>query len=339
MGPPNPCSSTNRSSTSSTAASGSWSPPTSAPTATPSGPPPPSCSACRHKGVDATVLLLSHLPSKYAFAYTDLGVTHVDSEKGWPPTLDLSTFDAVVVVDTGTWSQLPGLKDRLATFAGPKLVIDHHLTQEDWATAKLVDTAAPAAGEIVAGLLAAWGVPLTPHIATALFLALVSDTGWFQFSSTRPATLRLAADLIEAGVDTDALQQRIYQNERPQRLALHLRVQQSMQLLADGRVAVMRCTADDFRATGAAPTDIEALINVPLQIRTVAVSCLLTDPGDGGPIRGSLRSKGTARLRRLRPTLRRRRPRPRRRPQVRRLAGRCLRGRRPRPDRRRRPAA
>ncbi len=246
----------------------------------------------RVKGIDATVLLLSHLPSKYAFAYADLGVPHVDAEKGWPD-LDLSTFDAVAVVDTGTWSQLPGLKDKLATFAGPKLVIDHHLTQEDWATAKLVDTAAPAAGEIVAGLLAAWDVPLTPHIATALFLALVSDTGWFQFSSTRPATLRLAADLIEAGVDTDALQQRIYQNERPQRLALHLRVQQSMQLLAGGRLAVMRCTADDFKTTGAAPTDIEALINVPLQIRTVAVSCLLTDPGDGGPIRGSLRSKGT----------------------------------------------
>ena len=171
-------------------------------------------------------------------------------------------------------------------------MIDHHLTQEDWATAKLVDTSAPAAGEIVAGLLADWGVPLTTAIATALFLALVSDTGWFQFSSTRPATLRLAADLMEAGVDTDALQQRIYQNERPQRLALHLRVQQSMQLLASGRVSVMRCRADDFKATGAAPTDVEALINVPLQIRTVAVSCLLTEPGDGGPIRGSLRSKG-----------------------------------------------
>ena len=247
----------------------------------------------RAKGIDATVLLLSHLPSKYAFAYTDLGVPHVDAEKGWPDSLDLSAFDAVLVVDTGTWSQLPGLKDRLATFAGAKLVIDHHLTQEDWATVKLVDTSAPAAGEIVAGLLTAWGAAFTPAIATALFLALVSDTGWFQFSSTRPATLRLAADLMEVGVDTDALQQRIYQNERPQRLALHLRVQQSMQLLADGRLAVMRATADDFRAVGAAPADTEALINVPLQIRTVAVSCLLTDPGDGGPIRGSLRSKGT----------------------------------------------
>jgi len=246
----------------------------------------------RAQGIDATVLLLRHLPGKYAFAYTDLGVPHVDAEQGWPEHLDLSAFDALLVVDTGTWSQLPGLKDRLATFAGAKLVIDHHLTQEDWATAKLVDTSAPAAGEIVAGLLAAWSVPLTPAIATALFLAIVSDTGWFQFSSTRPSTLRLAADLMEVGVDTDALQQRIYQNERPQRLALHLRVQQSMQLLADGRVAVMRATADDFRAVGAVPADTEALINVPLQIRTVAVSCLLTEPGDGGPIRGSLRSKG-----------------------------------------------
>ena len=247
----------------------------------------------RAQGIDATVLLLSHLPSKYAFAYDDLGVRHVDAEKGWPASLgDLSGFDALLVVDTGTWSQLPGLKDRLAGFAGAKLIVDHHLTQEDWATVKVVDTSAPAAGEVVAELLTAWGVPFTPPIATALFLALVSDTGWFQFSSTRPSTLRLAADLMEVGVDTDALQQRIYQNERPQRLALHLRVQQSLQLLADDRLAVMRATADDFKAVGAATTDTEALINVPLQIRTVAVCCLLTDPGDGGPVRGSLRSKG-----------------------------------------------
>ena len=158
---------------------------------------------------------------------------------------------------------------------------------------KLVDTKAAAAGEIVAGLLAAWDVPITLPMATALFLALVSDTGWFQFSSTRPATLRLAADLMQVGVDTDALQQLIYQNERPQRLALHVRVQQSMQLLADGRLSVMQCTPADFAATGGAPNDTEALINVPLQIRTVAVSLLLTDPGDGTPVRGSLRSKGT----------------------------------------------
>jgi phosphoesterase RecJ-like protein len=246
----------------------------------------------RAKGIDATVLLLSRLPAKYAFVYEDDGVRHVDAEAGWPPSLDVAAFDALLVVDTGTWSQLPGLKDRLATFAGPKLVVDHHLTQEDWATAKLVDTKAAAAGEIVAGLLAAWGVALTPAIATALFLAVASDTGWFQFSSTRPATLRLGADLMEAGVDTDALQQRIYQNERPERLALQLRVQQSMRLLCDGRIAVMQCSADDYKATGAIQGDTEGLINVPLQISTVAVSLLLNDPGDGGPIRGSLRSKG-----------------------------------------------
>ena len=243
----------------------------------------------RAKGIDATALLLSPLPEKYAFAYDDAGVPHVDAEVRWP---DLSAYDALLVVDTGTWSQLPGLKDRLVNFTGPKLVVDHHLTQEDWATAKLVDTKAAAAGEIVAGLLAAWDVPVTLPMATALFLAIVSDTGWFQFSNTRPATLRLAADLMRIGVDTDALHQRIYQNERPQRLLFQLRVQQSMQLLAGDRVAVMQARAADFAAVGAVPADTEALINVPLQIRTVAVSCLMTDPPGGGPIRISLRSKG-----------------------------------------------
>ncbi len=104
--------------------------------------------------------------------------------------------------------------------ACPRIVLDHHLTQEDWADLKLVIPEAAAAGEIAAELLEQWEIPLDPQIATCLYLAIVSDTGWFQFSNTRPFTLRLAATLMEAGVDTDKLYQLLYQSERPQRVAL-----------------------------------------------------------------------------------------------------------------------
>jgi len=83
--------------------------------------------------IDSEVLLLSHLPRKYAFIFTDNRIVHHDAEQGWPATLSLDRFDALLVVDTGTWSQLPGLKERIATWNVPKLVLDHHLTQEDWA--------------------------------------------------------------------------------------------------------------------------------------------------------------------------------------------------------------
>lgn len=246
----------------------------------------------RARGIDVHVLLLSHLPTKYSFIYTDLGVPYSDAENGWPADVDLAGFDTLLVVDTGTWSQLPGLREALVTWPGRKLVVDHHLTQEEWADAKLVMTDAAAAGEIVAELLQQWNVPITTDIARALYLAIVSDTGWFMFSSTRPYTMRLAARLMEAGVDTDQLYKLIYQNERAERIALQARAQASLQLLAGNRLAVMTVRKSDFEQCHAAVPDTEAVINVPLQIKTVEVSILLTEPPDGGPVRVSLRSKG-----------------------------------------------
>src|SRR4051812_45108742 len=112
----------------------------------------------RQREIDAEVLLLSHLPRKYAFVYLENQIRHHDAEAGWPEGLSLDAFDAFVVVDTGTWSQLPGLKEKVLAYAKPKVVIDHHLTQEDWADVKLVVTEAAAAAEIVAELLESWDV-------------------------------------------------------------------------------------------------------------------------------------------------------------------------------------
>jgi phosphoesterase RecJ-like protein len=262
----------------------------------------------RKKGVASEVLLLSHLPRKYAFIFTENAIDYRDVESGWNDPFSFRDFDALLVVDTGTWSQLPGLQERIGDWNVPKLVLDHHLTQQDWASVKLVDTKAAAAGEIAAALLDAWGVPLDKPISSALFLAVASDTGWFQFSNTRPQTLRLAARLMEAGVETDRMYQALYQNERAERVALHTRGQQSLDLLEDGRLAVITLRKRDFDETNAGVLDTENLINVPLQIRTVEVSMLVVEPKDGGgpagsPVRVSLRSKGNVDVARFAETL------------------------------------
>jgi phosphoesterase RecJ-like protein len=246
----------------------------------------------KQKGIDASVLLLSHLPRKYAFIYDEAGVRHLDVEAGFPADFSLDPYDALVVVDTGTWSQLPGLQQRVERWPRPKVVIDHHLTQQEWADVKLVDTSAGACAEMIAELLERWGVKLDRPMATALFVAIVADTGWFMFSNTRPQTLRLAAKLMEAGVDTDRVYQLLYQNERAERVKLQTRGLASLELLDEGRIAVMKVRKGDFAAARAHVNDTENLINIPLQIRTVEVSVLLSEPPEGGPVRVSLRSKG-----------------------------------------------
>jgi phosphoesterase RecJ-like protein len=276
--------------------------------------------ALRKQKIDSEVLLLTHIPHKYEFVYHDNAIVYHDVEKGWPgeakeandevgtmnderkpepnssfiihPSSFFSRFDSLVICDTGTWSQLPGLRERIEGWNVPRIVLDHHLTQEDWATHKLVIPEAAAAGEIAAELLEAWDIPLDLPIATALYLAIASDTGWFQFSNTRPFTMRLAATLMEAGVNTDEMYKHLYQSERPQRVALQTRALQSLELLSDNRLAVMTITKCDFDETGAGVPATENLINIPLQIESVEVSLLFTEPPEGGPIRVSLRSKG-----------------------------------------------
>jgi phosphoesterase RecJ-like protein len=237
-------------------------------------------------------LLLSHWPTKYAFLHEQLAIPFHDAEKAWPSTLDLHAFDTILVVDTGTRSQLPGLQEKLGGFTGKKLVIDHHRTQESWPDLKLITAEAAAAGEIVAELLDQWRVPFDRRIATALFAAITTDTGWFQFSNTRPYTLRLAARLLEAGVDMDGMHKRLYQAERKERVRLQTRAMQSLELLAGGKLAVMTIHKADFHDTGAGVPDTENLINVPMQIGSVEVSMLIAEPIDFGPTRVSLRSKG-----------------------------------------------
>lgn len=248
--------------------------------------------ALKQKGIESNVLLLSHLPRKYAFIFNENSIPFVDVEKGFPADFSLIPFDCLLVLDTGTWSQLPGLKDRVINWRVPKIVIDHHLTQEDWADIRLVNTNAAAAGEVLHDVLTRWGVKIDHPLAEALYLAIITDTGWFQFSNTRPQTLRLAAELMEVGVDTDKMYKALYQNERAARVRLQTRAMQSLELPADGRLAVMTLTKADFADTGANLPDTENLINAPLQIASVEVSLLFTENPQGGPTRVSLRSKG-----------------------------------------------
>lgn len=248
--------------------------------------------ALEQRGIASEALLLSKLPTKYAFVFERAAVTHTDGGASMPDGAWFGRFDAVLVLDTGTWSQLPGLETVLPAMPGPVMVLDHHRTQEPWGVTRWVDVAAAAAGEMVIDLVHALGATVERRIAQALFVAIATDTGWFQFSNTTPHTLRAAAELMEAGVDTDELYQLIYQNERAPRLLLQARAMQSLKLHADNRLATIAVRASDFRELGADVPDTENLVNIPLQVRSVELSAIFTETPTPGPIRVSLRSKG-----------------------------------------------
>src|SRR5690606_21036827 len=100
----------------------------------------------------------------------------------------------------------------------------------------------------------------------------------FRFSNTRPMTHELAARLLRCGVDHAHLYQQLEQTERPAKLALMIRALDSLQLLADGRAAVMVLRAEDFAQTGANLEETERFVDIPQTVSTVQIVVLITEP-------------------------------------------------------------
>ena len=184
---------------------------------------------CRGKQVQMVVA--SVFPPRYRFLDPD---SHIDRFE--PPGEPWRDNDAVVVLDTGTWNQLGIFGPFLQALPAAKMIIDHHLTQDDLGAARLVDTSAEATGRLVHEAITALGEPLSPTMAGNLFVAVAMDTGWFRHSNTTPATFALASRLVEAGASPEHLYEELFERNTLPRLRLTGLVLERMQVTDDGRV-------------------------------------------------------------------------------------------------------
>ena len=247
----------------------------------------------RHIGVDAACAYWGPWVHAFDEIVGDTPAHHTGPEaiaRG-----DLGDPDRLVIVDTGSWSQVADARAFIEARRDRTTVIDHHLQGDpDVADRRLIDTTAAAACEILApvcaGLLDAGISDLPRDIAEALYLGVATDTGWFRHSNVRPRTMRIAADLLEAGARHAALFQIIEQRDRVGRLFLLGRALRAVELHADNRVAVMTLTRDDFEESGAGAEDTGGISDKPLVVESVIVSALLTSQ-EPGRTKISLRSK------------------------------------------------
>ena len=145
-------------------------------------------------GKDVRMVIASTYPPRYAFLDPDRSIRNIEG-----PGQEYHDVEAVVVLDTGTWNQLGSFGPFLQGLPVAKAVIDHHLTQDDLGALRLVDTTAEATGRLAHEAIGALGVPLSPGMASNLFVAVAMDTGWFRHSNTTPATFALASELVAAG--------------------------------------------------------------------------------------------------------------------------------------------
>lgn len=203
----------------------------------------------------------------------------------------LGDFDLIVIVDTNSTSQLPTFDEFLKSNDKPVLIIDHHATADGLGEVEIVDSSAAATGLIILDLLKHAGWTITETIAEALFVAIATDTGWFQFSNTDSRTHRACAELIEAGAKPATIYEKLYHTFSQARFKLMIAMLDAFELHFGGRYAVMQITRSDFERTGAEYSDTENLINEAQRISTVMTSALFIELKDGR-IRCSLRSRG-----------------------------------------------
>ncbi len=172
------------------------------------------------------------------------------------------------------------------------LTVDHHHDNSRFGTVDLIVDDASSTAEIVRDLLGALDVPLTPEIAEALYVGLVTDTGRFQYTNTTPKALRLAAELVEAGADVHGIFRHVYESVQFAKLKLLARALERAQLFEGGRLVISYLVKEDFGDVGAEEPYSEGIIDHLRAVEGSEMVALIREPPrDDGPTRRiSLRS-------------------------------------------------
>ncbi|OWK46372.1 DHH family phosphoesterase [Fimbriiglobus ruber] len=239
-------------------------------------------------GKTARVVIASKLAPRYAFLDPNRDVI----EDFRLPGDNFRKVDAVIVMDTGTWNQLGDFGTFLRTLNVPKMVVDHHRTQDDLGGIALVDTSAEATGRLAYEIIRALGQTPSKRAAHHMFMALALDTGWFRHSNTTAETFHLAEELVRLGADPPPLYEQLFECAPVSRLKLVGTALQRMQVRAGGKIAFTEVYLRDYEATGAVPGDTEDLINYPRSIDGVEVALLFIEqPGGGTKISFRSRAK------------------------------------------------
>jgi phosphoesterase RecJ-like protein len=236
-------------------------------------------------GKTVQMTVASVFPPRYDFLDPDRRIRRFE-----PPGDAYRDAEAAIVLDTGTWNQLGDFGNLLRTLPVEKVVIDHHLTQDDLGALRLVDTTAEATGRLVFEAITALGGPIPASAAHALFVALAMDTGWFRHNNTTPATFALASELVRAGARPTEAYECLFEQSTLGRLKLTGLILSRLQVTHGGRVAHTEIRRDDYAATGATPQDSEDLVNYTRGLAGVEVGLFFMEQPRGG-VKVSFRSR------------------------------------------------
>jgi phosphoesterase RecJ-like protein len=196
-------------------------------------------------------------------------------------------FDAAIIMECGDLART-GVTGLSRSFV---INIDHHPGNTAYGQINWFEPGAAACGEMVFDLVRALGAPLTIEVATHIYLAILTDTGSFHYSSISPRTFDICRQTLEAGVDPVLVARNVYDSNNMGRLKLFGSVLSSMQIDTTGRIAIVYLDHEMARTAGGTYEDTEGLINLPLTVKEIQAVVFFKQI-EGDEYRVSMRSKG-----------------------------------------------
>lgn len=223
------------------------------------------------------------VPARYAF------LSGAELIEPVPDTCP-ADLDALICLDTGDWKRLGDRACAILAAAPCKINIDHHGTNTRYGDCNIIDPGCAATGYIIQRLLHHLGIGITPAIAAALYTAISTDTGSFQYSSTTPDVMIAAAELIAAGIDVADINRRLYQEQPLSTIIVQREVLNHLIIEERGMLSHYSMEAGTKKRLGINLEDTKDLVDIIRVIRGVKASAIFEDLEDGR-IRVSLRSK------------------------------------------------
>ena len=234
-------------------------------------------------GKDTVMVLHGDAPLPGEYAFMALG----ELLRRWP---DDAAERVLLALDCANESRIadPEILGRVPL----AIDVDHHHDNSRFGQINLIDSTASSTGEVLRDVFRELGVELTPEIAEALYIALVTDTGRFQYTNTTPKALRLAAELVEAGADVHRVFQGVYETVQFAKLKLLARALERAQVYEGGAIVVSYLLRTDFGEVGVAEPYSEGIIDYLRAVEGADMAVLIREPprSDGPLRRVSLRA-------------------------------------------------
>ena len=236
----------------------------------------------RQLGKEVRVLNVDRVPPDLQFLDGTDEIEYLDSfdDQPW-----LDSLDVILVLDTLSWAQLGRMRPILeshSSHGGLILAVDHHAIGDDIGALVFRNTEAEAAGRLVFEAARHLNIELTPEIATALFVAIATDTGWFRFSAVTADTFFVIGELIRAGAIPHVIYNYLYEQASAGKVRLVGRTLAKIELFLEGKLAFTSILAEDFAQSGALPCDSEDIVNKTLEIGGTKMAVIVVEQQTGG---------------------------------------------------------